>query len=57
MTTDTGGITGYSNGILQSCVNTGAVGYPHVVYNVGGIAGRQNGYMASCINRGTVAGP
>ncbi len=56
MTTDTGGITGYSNGILQSCVNTGAVGYPHVGYNVGGIAGRQNGYMASCINRGTVQG-
>ena len=56
VTTDTGGITGYSNGILQSCVNTGAVGYPHVGYNVGGIAGRQNGYMASCINRGTVQG-
>lgn len=56
VTTDTGGIAGYSNGILQSCVNTGAVGYPHVGYNVGGIAGRQNGYMASCINRGTVQG-
>ena len=56
ITTDTGGIAGYSNGILQSCTNTGAVGYPHVGYNVGGIAGRQNGYMASCINRGAVQG-
>ena len=56
VTTDTGGIAGYSNGILQSCVNTGAVGYPHVGYNVGGISGRQNGYMASCINRGAVQG-
>ena len=56
VTTDTGGIAGYSNGILQSCTNTGAVGYPHVGYNVGGIAGRQNGYMASCINRGRVQG-
>ncbi len=53
---DTGGITGYSTGILQSCINTGTVGYPHVGYNVGGIAGRQNGYMANCVNRGTVQG-
>ena len=56
VTSDTGGITGYSTGILQSCTNTGTVGYPHVGYNVGGIAGRQNGYMASCVNRGTVQG-
>ena len=56
VTTDTGGVAGYSNGILQSCTNIGAVGYPHVGYNVGGIAGRQSGYMASCINRGTVQG-
>ena len=56
VTTDTGGIAGYSNGILQSCTNTGAVGYPHVGYNVGGVAGRQNGYMASCVNRGAVQG-
>ena len=56
VTTDTGGVAGYSNGILQSCTNVGAVGYPHVGYNVGGIAGRQNGYMASCVNRGKVQG-
>lgn len=56
VTADTGGIAGYSTGIVQSCTNGGTVGYPHVGYNVGGIAGRQNGYMASCINRGTVQG-
>ena len=56
ITSDTGGITGYSTGIVQSCTNSGSVGYPHVGYNVGGVAGRQNGYMASCINHGTVQG-
>ena len=40
VTTDTGGVAGYSNGILQSCTNLGAVGYPHVGYNVGGIVGQ-----------------
>lgn len=54
--TDTGGIVGSNEGIVQSCVNTGTVGYPHVGYNVGGIAGRQNGYMDSCTNQGTVYG-
>ena len=38
--TDIGGITGFSTGVLQSCKNTGPVGYEHVGYNVGGIAGR-----------------
>ena len=56
VTTDTGGIAGYSTGVMQSCTNTGSVGYPHVGYNVGGIAGRQNGYLASCVNRGEVQG-
>lgn len=56
VTSDTGGIAGYSTGAIQSCTNTGSVGYPHVGYNVGGIAGRQNGYLASCINRGEVQG-
>ena len=56
VTTDTGGIAGYSSGVLQSCVNTGSVGYPHVGYNVGGVVGRQNGYTASCVNRGGVQG-
>ena len=56
VTTDTGGIAGYSTGVLQSCGNTGTIGYPHVGYNVGGIAGRQNGYMTGCVNRGSVQG-
>lgn len=54
--TDTGGITGYSNGILQSCINNGKIGYQHVGYNVGGIVGRQSGYMNNCKNYGEVYG-
>ena len=54
--TDIGGITGFSTGILQSCVNTGAVGYAHVGYNIGGIAGRQSGYLNGCTNSGTILG-
>jgi len=53
---DTGGVVGYTSGVVQSCVNTGAVGYPHVGYNTGGIAGRQSGYLAGCVNSGTVHG-
>lgn len=53
---DTGGIVGFSSGVVQSCTNSGAVGYPHVGYNTGGIAGRQNGYLAGCVNSGTVNG-
>lgn len=56
VTDDTGGICGCSTGILQGCTNYGAVGYPHVGYNVGGVVGRQNGYMAACTNRGAVQG-
>lgn len=56
ITTDTGGIAGFSTGVIQSCTNTGSVGYPHVGYNVGGIAGRQSGYMASCVNQGEIQG-
>ena len=54
--TDTGGVAGYSSGIIQSCVNNGSVGYPHVGYNVGGIAGRQTGYLADCVNNGNILG-
>ena len=42
--TDTGGITGFSSGLLQGCKNVGEIGYPHVGYNVGGIAGRPVSY-------------
>ena len=54
--TDIGGITGFSSGILQSCVNTGAVGYAHVGYNIGGIVGRQSGYLNGCTNSGEIMG-
>ena len=54
--TDIGGIAGASSGILQSCTNSGDVGYEHVGYNVGGIAGRQSGWLDSCSNTGTVRG-
>ena len=54
--TDIGGITGFSSGILQSCVNTGAVCYAHVGYNIGGIVGRQSGYLNGCANSGTILG-
>ena len=54
--TDTGGVAGYSSGVIQSCTNLGDVGYPHVGYNAGGIAGRQSGYLAGCVNRGAIHG-
>lgn len=54
--TDIGGITGYSSGIVQSCKNIGAVGYAHIGYNVGGIAGRQAGYLDACTNEGFILG-
>ena len=53
---DTGGIAGYSSGILQSCNNAAVVGYPHVGYNVGGIAGRSCGYILDCSNSGAAYG-
>lgn len=54
--TDTGGIVGFSQGVVQSCVNRGSVGYPHVGYNVGGVAGRQSGYLYGCENYGAIYG-
>ena len=54
--TDIGGITGFSTGVLQSCKNTGPVGYEHVGYNVGGLAGRQSGYLNGCTNQGVILG-
>lgn len=53
---DTGGIAGYSAGVLTDCANYGTVGYPHVGYNVGGIAGRSCGYIWDCINSADVYG-
>ena len=54
--TDIGGVAGVNNGFIRSCQNHGAVGYPHVGYNVGGIAGSQKGSMADCRNFSSVSG-
>lgn len=54
--TDTGGIAGYSSGMILSCTNQGTVGYRHIGYNVGGIAGRSCGYLFECKNQGEVFG-
>ncbi len=54
--TDTGGIAGYSSGIIQGCTNKAPVGYPHVGYNVGGIVGRSCGYISSCTNSAEIYG-
>lgn len=53
---DSGGIAGFSTGIIQNCVNEGVIGYEHVGYNVGGIAGRQSGYVYACVNKGRIYG-
>ncbi len=55
-TTDIGGIAGFSSGTVQSCHNTGNIGYPHMGYNIGGIVGRQSGYLDSCTNTGLIQG-
>ena len=53
---DTGGIAGYSSGILTGCSNNGTVGYQHIGYNVGGIAGRSSGHISGCTNNVSVFG-
>lgn len=53
---DTGGIAGYSDGIIASCSNLGQIGYEHVGYNIGGIVGRQSGVVSQSINSGRIYG-
>ncbi len=53
---DTGGITGYTTGIIIGCENRGNVGYPHIGYNVGGIVGRSCGHLANNTNIGEIFG-
>ncbi len=43
--TDTGGIAGFSSGVVSACMNTGAVGYEHMGYNIGGIVGQMEPYL------------
>lgn len=53
---DTGGIAGYSAGVIMSCTNSGAVGYPHIGYNLGGIVGRNCGFVGESRNTGFIQG-
>ena len=53
---DTGGIAGYSDGVIVSCTNTGRIGYEHTGYNIGGVVGRHAGTVLLCTNRGDVFG-
>jgi len=53
---DTGGITGYSTGMLLGCKNFAEIGYKHIGYNVGGIVGRSAGHLANNENHGAVFG-
>ena len=53
---DTGGIAGFSDGVISRCTNSGTVGYEHTGYNIGGIAGRQSGIVSLSTNNGTVYG-
>ena len=55
-TNDTGGIAGYSTGVVEGCVNKGTIGYPHIGYNVGGIVGRSSGYIYRCENQSDIYG-
>ena len=54
--TDVGGVAGYSKGTIQSCSNSGSVGYDQIGYNIGGIAGRSTGWLDGCVNTSTVSG-
>lgn len=53
---DTGGIAGFSDGVISRCANSGTVGYEHTGYNIGGIAGRQSGVVSLCTNSAAVYG-
>lgn len=53
---DAGGIAGLSLGAVRNCTNFGAVGYPHMGYNMGGIIGRQSGLVDQCVNYGKIHG-
>ena len=53
---DTGGISGYSRGMIIGSRNESTVGYERVGYNVGGICGRQSGVIYDCSNYGRVYG-
>lgn len=53
---DTGGVAGYSSGVIKGSVNYGTIGYAHSGYNTGGIVGRQNGCVYASNNYGIIQG-
>ena len=53
---DTGGIAGFTSGVIASCTNEADIGYEHVGYNVGGIAGRNSGFLQGNTNQAVVYG-
>lgn len=53
---DTGGIAGFSKGMIIRCTNSGKIGYEHTGYNIGGIVGRQSGVVTLSTNHGAVYG-
>ena len=50
------GIAGENNGIVQSCRNTGEIGYKTTGYNIGGIVGKNSGFVDTCSNEGLING-
>lgn len=53
---DSGGIAGYSSGMIVGCKNTATVGYEHIGYNIGGIVGRSSGHLSNNSNTGDIFG-
>ena len=53
---DTGGVCGFSRGIIMNSRNDATVGYERIGYNVGGICGRHYGTLYECANYGKVYG-
>lgn len=53
---NSGGIAGFSNGIVKDSFNYGTIGYQHTGYNVGGVAGYQSGIIKDCENYGDIFG-
>lgn len=50
------GIAGENNGIVQSCRNSGNVGFKSTGYNIGGIIGKNSGFVDFCSNEGIING-
>ncbi len=51
-----GGITGISEGTVETCSNYAIIGYEHMGYKIGGIVGLQKGIINKCNNYGMISG-